>query len=53
MRRYLYIMLNKPSDVLSAAKDPDCPTASIFCRQSSVGADSFPPADSTKTQRGF
>lgn len=26
MRRYLYIMLNKPSGVLSAAKDPDCPT---------------------------
>lgn len=26
VRRYLYIMLNKPSDVLSAAKDPDCPT---------------------------
>ena len=26
VRRYLYIMLNKPSGVLSAAKDPDCPT---------------------------
>lgn len=26
MRKYLYIMLNKPSGVLSAAKDPDCPT---------------------------
>lgn len=53
VRRYLYIMLNKPSGVLSAAKDPDCPTASIFCRQSSAGADSFLPAGSTKTQRDF
>lgn len=26
VRCYLYIMLNKPSGVLSAAKDPDCPT---------------------------
>ena len=26
MRKYLYIMLNKPSGVLSAAKDPDCST---------------------------
>ena len=26
VRRYLYIMLNKPFGVLSAAKDPDCPT---------------------------
>lgn len=26
VRQYLYIMLNKPSGVLSAAKDPDCPT---------------------------
>ena len=26
VHRYLYIMLNKPSGVLSAAKDPDCPT---------------------------
>ncbi len=26
VRRYLYIMLNKLSGVLSAAKDPDCPT---------------------------
>lgn len=26
MRRFLYIMLNKPSGVLSAAKDPDCQT---------------------------
>ncbi len=26
MRKYLYIMLHKPQGVLSAAKDPDCPT---------------------------
>lgn len=26
VRQYLYIMLNKPSGVLSAAKDPGCPT---------------------------
>lgn len=26
MRKYLYIMLNKPQGILSAAKDPDCPT---------------------------
>ena len=25
-RKFVYIMLNKPSGVLSAAKDPDCPT---------------------------
>lgn len=26
MRKYLYIMLHKPQGILSAAKDPDCPT---------------------------
>ena len=53
VRRYLYIMLNKPSGVLSAARIPTARRSSIFCRQSSVGADSFPPAGSTRTQRGF
>ena len=26
MRKYLYIMLHKPQGILSASKDPDCPT---------------------------
>ena len=52
VRRYLYIMLNKPSGVLSAAKDPDCPTV-ISCRPSSAGAGSSPSADSTRILPGF
>lgn len=53
VRRYLYIMLNKPSGVLSAAKDPDCPTVIDLLPPELSSAGSSPPADSTRILPGF
>lgn len=53
VRRFLYIMLNKSSGVLSAAKDPDCPTVIDLLPESLKRRGLFPAGRLDKDTTGL